>query len=169
MMAIAIFGFLMLSISQLMRQEIRLYNAASQKNEINQKARTAMMHVLDQIRLNKYTYYKIVPGGLDGGVYYYPTQTGVAPETPLINEKPSLLTDPSLGKLTEIIYYDAVGRKLWYKDCSILNSTPYLVADQIYQFSLQMINDIHFIQITIVAGDPNTPQHYELVTWARLY
>ncbi|MDA8226976.1 MAG: prepilin-type N-terminal cleavage/methylation domain-containing protein, partial [Desulfitobacterium hafniense] len=55
MIAIAIFAFLMLIISQLMRGEIRLINNVTQKADLEHKARTAIMHVLDEIRLNRYT------------------------------------------------------------------------------------------------------------------
>jgi len=162
MIAISIFGFLMLSISQLMRQEIRMYNAATHQNEVQQKARTAMMHILDEVRLHPFAYYS--PLATDSGVYYYDSvQQGNI--TCLIDVNPA--NPSSLPSGTEL-YYDTVNHSLWFRDNQ--KNTNYLVSDEIYTLSITMVNaDVHFAQIDLVAGDPSTPQTFELLTWVRLY
>lgn len=161
MIAISIFGLLMLSISQLMRQEIRLYGAATYQNEVQQKARTAMVHILDEIRLQPFTFYS---SGPDSGVYYYDTaQQGKI--TCLIDVNPTNLSQLPIGTK---LYYDAPNRSLWYRDNP--NNTTYLVSDEIYSLSITPVNtDVHFVKINLVAGDPSTPQTFELLTWVRLY
>lgn len=173
MIAISIFGFLMFSISQLMRQEIRMYSAATHQNEVQQKARTAMMHILDEIRLHRYTYYS--PGTAIGtatnsGVYYYdPNNLGII--TCLIDvdpQKPINLSNLPLG--TEL-YYDSSNQSLWFRDNQNNPNNPYLVSDEIYSLSITQVNssDLHFVKIDVKAGDPSTPQTFELLTWVRLY
>ncbi|WP_459997827.1 PilW family protein [Paradesulfitobacterium aromaticivorans] len=164
MIAIAIFGFLMLYTSQLMSQEIRLFNSALKENEVQQKARTSMMHVLDEIRLHAFTYYFRSGQASDSGVYYNDTNNNGA-ITALVVPSPA---DPdNLPQGT--IYWDAAGQRLWFKRD---NTEKYLVADQISAFSITEVSppaNQHLIKIEITAGDPGSPESYRLVTWARLY
>jgi len=159
MIAISIFGFLMLYISQLMRQEIRMYSAATHQNEVQQKARTAMMHILDEVRLHPFTYYS---SGADSGVYFYDSAGNM---TCLIDVTPTNLS--SLPSGTEL-YYDKLKHSLWFQDNQ--NNATYLVSDEIYSLNITPENaDLHFVKIDLVAGDPSTPQTFELLTWVRLY
>lgn len=175
MIAISIFGLLLVYVSQFMNQEIRLYSDAVRQNEVEQKARTAMMHVLDETRLHAYTYYSY-GGGLeigppvqaDSGVYYYDANNQ-GQITGLIDVNPIVVNDiVQLPHGTEIYYLEAK-HELWYKDNQKL--TEYLISDEIYKFTLEPVSssNIHFVQIDIIAGDPNTPESYELLTWVRLY
>lgn len=162
MIAISIFGFLMFSITQLMRQEIRMFRAATHQNEVQQKARTAMMHILDEIRLQPYTYYT---SGADSGVYYYDEgQPGNI--KCLLDVNPTNLSNLPTGTK---LYYDTLNHSLWFRD--ILNNATYLISDEIYTVNVTQVDetDRHFVQIDLVAGDPNTPQTFELMTWVRLY
>ena len=163
MIAVAIFGFLMLLISQIMRSEIRNFNTGSTQNEIQQKARSAMMHILDEVKRHPYTYYFSTSSpATDSGVYYTLPQGAL---TCLIDVSPTNLS--SLPPGTEL-YYDVPQHSLWFRD-NIKNST-YLVSDQIYALTITPVEaDEHFVQIDLVAGDPNTPQTFELLTWVRLY
>ncbi|OLN32235.1 Type II secretory pathway, pseudopilin PulG [Desulfosporosinus metallidurans] len=163
MIAVAIFGFLMLSISQLMRFEIRNFNTGSAQNEIQQKARTAMMHILDEINRHPYTYFSPAsPPTTDSGVYY---TLPLGTLTCLIDVSPTNLS--SLPSGTEL-YYDAPQHRLWFRDNT--KNTTYLVSDEIYTLTITPVeDDVHLVQIDLVAGDPNTPQTFELLTWVRLY
>lgn len=163
MIAVAIFGFLMLSISQLMRFEIHNFNAGTTQNEIQQKARTAMTQILDEIHRHPYTYYlPSTPPTTDSGVYYsLPSGT----LTCLIDISPSNLNHLPSG--TEL-YYDTPHHSLWFQDDT--KNTTYLVSDEIYTLKITPVEaDVHFVQIDLVAGDPTTPQTFELLTWVRLY
>jgi prepilin-type N-terminal cleavage/methylation domain-containing protein len=165
--AISIFGILMLSFSQLMRSEIRLYASASQKNEVETIARTAMMRVLDEIRINPYTIYSPDTGGYNSGVYQ---DIPNAAKTILINTHPSpgilasLQSNPA--DLSPGIYYDWEEGKLWFCDGTKIN----LIADQIYGFAITPVSTDtkHLVRIFIGVGDPNG-EYYDLITWARLY
>lgn len=163
MIAVAIFGFLMLLISQLMRSEIRNFNAGSTQNEIEQKARTAMMQLLDDINRHPYTYYfSATPPATDSGIYYTLPQGTV---TCLIDVSPTNLNSLPAG--TEL-YYDVPQHSLWFRDNT--KNTTYLVSDEIYTLTITPVDaDEHLAQIDLVAGDPNTPQTFELLTWVRLY
>ncbi len=163
MIAISIFGFLMFYISQLLRQEIRMYSAATHQNEVQQKARTAMMHILDEVRLHPFTYYSSTP---DSGVYYYDSVQQGNIEC-LIDVTPADLSNLPLG--TEL-YYDSPNHSIRFRDNQNNPNNPYLVSDEIYSISILPVNgDVHFVKIDLVAGDPSTPQTFELLTWVRLY
>lgn len=178
MIAISIFGLLMLYISQLMRQEIHLFSTATQQNEVQQKARTSMMHILDEIRLHRYTYYSpgqaVAPAlATDSGVYYYDPDHNPNPLdhlgiiTCLIDVNPENSSNLPAG--TEL-YYDSASHSLWFRDNQHNPNVPYLVSDQIYSLSITPVaSDLHFVKIDLVAGDPSTPQTFELLTWVRLY
>ena len=164
MMAIAIFGFLMLYTSQLMSQEIRLFNSALKENEVQQKARTAMMHVLDEIRLHAFTFYFRSGQATDSGVYYNDTNNNGS-VTALVVPSPA---DPD-NLPSGSIYWDAGSQRLWFKR---YNTQRYLIADQISTFSITEESppaNQHLIKIEITAGDPSSSEFYRLVTWARLY
>lgn len=164
MIAIAIFGFLMLYTSQLMSQEIHLFNSALKENELQQKARTAIMHTLDEIRLHAFTFYFRSGQATESGVYYHDTNNN-GRITALVVQNPR---DPdSLPAGT--IYWDAGSQRLWFKRD---NTERYLIADQISMFNIAEVSppaNQHLIKIEVTAGDPSSPESYRLVTWARLY
>ncbi|WP_206812695.1 PilW family protein [Paradesulfitobacterium ferrireducens] len=164
MIAIAIFGFLMLYTSQLMSHEIHLFNSALKENELQQKARTALMHTLDEIRLHAFTFYSDSGQGTDTGVYYSDTgQNGSI--RALVIQNPH---DPeSLPAGT--VYWEAGSQRLWFKRD---DTEKYLIADQISVFSITEASSSgtrHLIKIEVTAGDAGTAESYRLVTWARLY
>lgn len=165
--AITIFGILMLSFSQLLRSEIHLFNSAIEKNTVEEKARTAMMRVLDEIRITPYTMYSADSEGNNDGVY---KNDPASTKTVIINANPSssvladLQSDPS--RVSQGIYYDWEQGKLWYCD----KVKIYLIADQIYSFGIMpaSADREHFIKIFLGVGDP-AGDYYDLLTWARLY
>lgn len=166
MIAIAIFGFLMLYTSQLMSHEIHLFNAAMKDNELQQKARTAVMHTLDEIRLHAFTFYSGSSQGTDPGVYYSDTALPPAGSIrALVIQNPH---DPeSLPAGT--IYWEAGSQRLWFKKD---DTEKYLIADQISVFNMTEAGasaNRHLIKIEVTAGEAGTAESYRLVTWARLY
>jgi len=172
MIAISIFGLLMIYVAQLMRTEIRSFDEAMRQNEVEQKARVAMMQVLDEIRLQSYTYYSYGSGtnpgpemAADSGVYYYdPDNNGAI--TCLVNVNPS---NPNLLPYGTVIYYDSTTHELWYRDPQTM--VEYLISDEISSFSITAVDpaDVHFVEVYLQAGDPATNISYELLTWVRLY
>lgn len=166
--AISIFGILMLSFSQLLRSEIRLMNTASEKNRVEEKARTTMMRILDEIRVNQYTLYSPNSAGYNEGVYKNPPAPST--KTVLINVNPdptilaTLHTNPS--GVSPGIYYDGAEGNLWYCDGSRTN----LIADQVYVFGIQPdpTNQTHLVKIFLGIGEPYG-DYYDLLTWVRLY
>lgn len=166
MIAIVIFGFLMAIVSQLMRSEIRMFNTASHQNEIEHKARTAMVHILDEIRLNRYTYYSPGTGSYDAGVY---TSEPGQPTKCLIdiNPNPVVQTGDSSALPAETkIYYDSIAKQLWYRDTE--TDTVHLIADKIDSIAILPVTE-HLLQIYLKAGDDSGDSEHELLTWVRLY
>lgn len=178
MIAIALFGFLMLGISQFMRQETRLMGTALKQNEISQKARTAMMQVLDAIHLQAYTFYSYSEGtrqdpptGEASGVYYFdinpnvPGNPGRGDLKSLINVNPGrdgqgrIILKPGTA-----VYYDDQKKELRYGDNP---DNANLIADQILTFTMVPETN-RFVKIDVVAGDSGG-ETFELVSWARLY
>ncbi|MDO0822878.1 PilW family protein [Desulfosporosinus nitroreducens] len=174
MIAITIFGFLMLYVSQLMRSEIRLYNNASKQNDLDHNARSAMMHILDEMRLvpNKTYSYGDKPRdsttkkGYNSGVYIYSsTSTNYC----LINENPPI--DPLTGKPSPpdgtVIFFDKQNHKLWYRDGY---RNDHLISDQIKSLILTQ-DEIRprLVKIVLIAEDTSINRTYELVSYMRLY
>lgn len=143
--AIAIFGFMLLAMTQVIRQEVNLYNQVKQQEILDQKVRTAMQVILDQFGLKSYKYY------LNGSVYYTdPSNNTVC----LLNCNP---VDPLLG--TTILYYR--NNCLYYYDHLVaddisLNLTPGLSGDS--------QGNYHFVLITV----KTTNQSFQLKCMARL-
>lgn len=164
MLAIAILGILLMLVSQVMNGEIRMYGAASRQNEIEQKARTAMVRVMDEIKLNRFVFYKAGSGGYDSGVYKdEPDQA----EQCLIDLRPQagvLSGNLNLLPTGTKIYYDYNARKLWYRDANEIH----LIADEIQTFELVKETD-HLLKIHIKAADLSSGAEQELLTWIRMY
>lgn len=163
MIAIAIFGFLMLYVSQFMRSEIHVFNSVSRQNDIEQKARVATMHILDEVRLNNFTFFDDGQASREPGIYRYTDQTKTN-ITCLVNLRPS-----SPQPDAKIFYdYNALKNEgeLWYQK----DGFKYLIADEIAQLSItQDPRDIHLVKIDITVGGQDSSNPYELVTWVRLY
>ncbi|KLU58556.1 hypothetical protein CEB3_c45720 [Peptococcaceae bacterium CEB3] len=167
MMAIAVFGFLMIYISQMMGLEIRLFNSASQQNDLEQEARQGMMQILDQIRLYPQTYYLAGQQGWDRGVYYLP----LGSNTPLclIDINPSDLNNLPGGTGVYLDKSDPGDGKLYYRDAQNGDAT-YLIASDVSSLQLALVpGDPHLLEIDLVVRNPRTSQSYELLSWARLY
>lgn len=175
MIAVTIFGFLMLYVSQLMRSEIKLYNSASKQNDLDYNARSAMMHILDEMRLipNKsYSYGDeprddITKKGNNSGVYIYSATS--ATNFCLIDENPSVDTvtgKPSPPEGT-VIFFDKQNHKLWYRDG---NKNDHLISDQIKSLVLTP-NAIssRLLKIDLIAEDTSLQKTYELISYMRLY
>lgn len=170
MIAVAIFSFLMIYIAQIMRQEIRTYNTASRQSTLEQNARTAMMHILDEIRLHPATFYSSGDiNGKDSGIFY---RSRVSPNDPNLSDITSCLIDLNPSNIENLptgtgIYFDRP--KLWFRDTQNANAN-YRIADNIDTITMTLDpNDEHLIKIMIVAKDPVINESYPLVTWTRLY
>lgn len=172
MIALSIFGLLLLYASQFMRTEITGYDNVSKQNEIVQKERVAMMQLLDELRLNCFTYFKSTSN--HQGIYLYANATAAASESKadsdpcliFIQLPSSTETPPPSTKI--FFQYDSVKAEgtLWYmKD----EYNKYLIADEISQINVtQDEHDLHLVKIDLTIGGQNGTQPYELMTWARL-
>ncbi|WP_425807589.1 PilW family protein [Desulfitobacterium sp. Sab5] len=163
MIAVTIFGFLMLYVSQMMRGEIRMLNTTTHQNTVEQNARAAMMHILDEIRLNRAKYYDE-----STGIYYRSPDTGAV--TCLLY----LGSDTNNLPAGTGIYYDQNKDELWYRDTTQNSNPKYRIAEFIKLVKIsrapQAPSDEHLILIKITAGDrDSTSNDFSLVTMARLY
>ena len=170
MIAVSIFGFLMLYVSQFMRLEIRLFDKATREDNLEQAARFAMLHTVDQIRVTPNPTLKLGPD--DAGIYY----TSDSVETCKINLKPT-----DLGTLPDgTIYYDEAQSKLMLKQ----ETDNYLIADHIEWIRFELDgSSSRLMKISILAknydpsnpndsDDPNDPKFlavnaFQLITWVR--
>lgn len=170
MIAVSIFGFLMLYVSQFMRLEIRLFDKATREDSLEQAARFAMMHTVDQIRVTPNPTLKLGP--VDAGIYY----TSDSVETCKINLKPANVGDLPDGTL----YYDEPQSKLMLKK----ETDNYLIADHIEWIKFEFDgSSSRLMKINILAKnfDPSNPNDsnnpsdpkfltvnaFQLVTWVR--
>lgn len=166
MIAIAIFGFLMAMIAQVMRGEIRNFDNANRQSEIEYKARTAIVQMMDEIRLNRFTYYSSGSDTYDLGVY---TKEPGQPTKCLIDIYP----DPTVfsGDISALpngtkIYFNYNARELWYRDTG--SNSVHLIADDISSVTIVPITE-HLVQIYIKAIDDSGDSNHELLTWVRMY
>lgn len=165
MIAVSIFGFLLLYASQFMRAEIHNFDSASKQNDVEQKARVAVMQLLDEVRLDL-TFYSATPD--DQSIYRYANESAAATKDKTgatcliyVSLQASPVTLASLPPSVEI-FYDNLNGQLWY----IKNGNPYLIADQISHLSIT--GDSSQVKIDIIMGGNNGSQPYELLTWVRL-
>lgn len=175
MIAIAIFGFLMLYVSQLMRGEIRLLNSATQQSNLEQNARVTMMHILDEIRLHKATYYDAYEVKDDGTgspnivrIYYR------NPDSSKLEDMKICLLDiePDMENLKAGtgIYYDSGKHEVWYRDTSQTPPANYRISESIESITITPADQYgHLIKISLKAKSPRSTDSFDLVTWARLY
>jgi prepilin-type N-terminal cleavage/methylation domain-containing protein len=156
MIAIAIFSILMFLIAQMMRAEISLFNTENLQNKNEQKARTAMNHVLDQIRLNPYVRY--ADNGANNSGFYSmdPEETKC-----LVNLNPD-----ASSKDDAEMYYLPDRDQLWFNDYT--RDKSFVLVDDITTLEIQAVTT-HLARIRVVAGDSSSDLAFELVTWGRLY
>lgn len=171
MIAVAIFGFLMLYVSQMMRGEVHLLNTVTHNDAVEQNARTAMMHILDEVRLHQATYYDPREIKKDTGTInriYHRNPDSTQPQ----DTKICLLDlDPDINNLREGtgIYFDSNKHELWYRDVENSNAN-YRIAEYIESITITPADQYgHLIKITLKAKDPKATDSFDLVTWARLY
>lgn len=181
MIAVVIFSFLIVYVSQLMNIEIRLFNTASKQNELDHNSRAAMMHILDEIRLNpnsvkdeydhedtpppvKRYYYSGDADGFNEGVYYvfFDPMTMSELTGCLINSNPRDLASLPNGPL---IFLDKNNSELWYRDVDNNNK---MISNQIKSISLstesytESVDRLLKIEITSLDNS-------KLLSWIRLY
>lgn len=161
--AITILGILMIAVSQLMNSQIRLYDTVNRHNELEQKARVSMMHILDEIRLHKSTYF--VSGPIDKGIYAtVPNPSGGADLAKClinINPSPSGLP-PGTG-----IYFNQGEHNLWFRDPA--TGEDYLISDEIHSVEIDTSTTNRLVRINIIARDERTGDEFQLLSWSRLY
>lgn len=157
MIAVGIFSILMFTVAQMMRAEIGFFQAENLQNKNEQKARTALNHVLDQVRLYGYVIY-VEDGGYDDGLYSQDPE-GIKC---LVNLNPGSIKNQKDAE----IYYLPKKNELWYNEPTV--GKAYLIADHITTLEIQGVST-HLARIRVVAGDPDSDLSFELVTWGRLY
>ncbi|TGE34193.1 prepilin-type N-terminal cleavage/methylation domain-containing protein [Desulfosporosinus sp. Sb-LF] len=174
--AMMLFGFLMLYVSQLMNSQLRLYNTATQKNSLEQKVRAATAKIVDQVRYFPKTYYSYKQGQKPSLPTTTPSDAGVYSKDPITLVNSCLVdTDPNLSLINStsypkgIIYVDK-SKNPWELRYKLNNEQSVLLADGIQSFSISPVtnssgNDL--IKIDITAS--NSKSDYRLVTWVGLY
>lgn len=175
--AIVIFGFLLSYITQLMNSQLKFYNTATQKNELEQTVRTATTKVVDQIRFSPKIYYSYYQGQKSSSSMSSPSNEGVYSQDPNTSVISCLInTDPDLGLIDSksypkgIIYLDKTKNpwELRYKR----NAEPsVLLADGITAFELTPVTSSgnNLVKIEIAASNSMNTNSYRLVTWVGLY
>lgn len=157
MIAVSIFGFLMIYASQFMRLEIRLLDKATREDDLEHAARFAMLHTVDLIRMIPNPTLKLEEEDL--GIY-----TSGSVETCKINLNPT--DSETLPDGT--IYYDKTKRKLMLKK----ETDDYLIAEHIQSIKFEL-DGTRLLKISILASeapdDPDFPavDAFKLITWVR--
>ena len=170
MIAVSIFGFLMLYVSQFMRFQIGSFDKATRQDNLEQAGRFAMMHTIDQIRRTPNPTLKL--GAENLGIYY----TSHSDEICIINLNPTNLAELPAGA----IYYDEDQKKLMLKKDT---NNYYLIADHIQWVRFELGGSNHLMKIDILAkdfdpsnpndsNDPDDPRFlavnaFQLITWVR--
>ncbi len=181
MIAVAIFGFLMLYVSQFMQMELQLFNRVSKQNDLDHNARSAMMHIIDEMRLhpNKTYFSELSPDGatqISSRVYSSssPPLTGriilvyADQAYKLLPDPDPLIHKPTLSDETPIVIYLDDKRQLWYRDITNPLNPDQLISDKIQSVSLIPISN-RLIEIDVIAEDVSINYTYKLVSYMRLY
>lgn len=168
-MAIVIFSILMMIVSQLIRGEIRMFNTVSNQDNIENKARAAMVSLLDEVRLNPYILYYAGNDGSGDNRGVYAQEPSEEEPRCLINLQPQ--QEVLAGNLNELpigtkIYYDDLAKKLWYRDSP--SSAVHLIADEVEFIEFQGVTE-HLLQIHLKVKSTFGEQEQELLTWIRMY
>lgn len=163
MIAMSIFGFLMVYVAQFTRSEIQIFESVSRQNNVEQKARSSMMHILDEIRLNQFVFFE--PDPAKKGIYRN-NDASTTTSTCLIDITPrSDLVNPLSAEVF------LANNQLWYRSPSLPGNPQFLIADEIMTLSITPDpSDPHLIEIYINSGDSSKKsQPFKLRTWIRLY
>lgn len=181
-MAIAIFGFILLAMTQVIRQEINNYNKFSRQELLEQDARTAMQVIFDQMWINAYKYFPVAPPDYPNGL---PTDTGIYCIDQFDTNKTICLLDiqPSnemlAGTIPDTSYvlaYDSTNKTLTYHDSQgidhiiahdITNLMITPKASPAQQPDAQGYYRYHVAEITIDTGN-TYGQSFELKSLVRL-
>jgi len=162
MIAVSIFGFLLLYASQFLRAEVRMFDSVSRQNEVEQKARIAVMQLLDEVRLDL-TFYKSTTD--DQSIFRYENEAAAAIKDEINSTcliYVSMQASPATPPPTTEIFFDNLAGELWY----MKNDDQYLIADQISHLSIE--GESSLVKIHIIVGGNNGTEPYELLTWVRL-
>ncbi|HVJ48873.1 PilW family protein [Desulfitobacterium sp.] len=169
MIAIAIFGFLMLYVSQMMRGEIHVLNTVTRQSTVEQNARVTMMHILDEIRLHQATYYD-GSTDFDKGIYFRNPSAGADTKICLFDLNPTVPLEPNNLPVGTGIYFDLVKHEVWYRDITQNPNANYRIAEYIDSITITPADQSgHLIKINLNAKDPTSTANFNLVTWVRLY
>ena len=184
MIALSIFSFLMLYVSQFMHLEIRLFDNATRQDNLEQKARFAMMHIVDEIRTTTSPIYE--PGiiganetiGADAGIYFL-NKFNNSVETCKVNINPTNMGGIVIDTINyNYIHYEDTQKKLMVKKANV----DYLISDNIWWIKFEQASP-RLIKISILAKnyDPSNPNDsdnpsdpsfltvnaFQLITWVR--
>ena len=169
MIAVSIFGFLMIYVSQFMRLEIRLFDKATQEDTLEQSARFAMLHTVDQIRRTQMPKFELGTDDKDRGIY-----NG---SDCIINLNPS--DSNLLVLLDENSYYndenDDDKETIFYNMEKLMlkkGTKHYLIADHIRSIEFELEGP-RLLKISILASDEPDDSEllgvngFQLITWLR--
>jgi len=175
MISVALFGLIMLYVSQILNQEIRLYNNASKQNNLQNNTRAAMMHIIDELRFHhskKISDPSRVFGSETVGeetIQYCiictdPSNQMVIDPLTGIYSFPDDDPDPEINPdyPTPIIYFDEINQKLWYQK----DNQKKLIADKIQ--SLKFSRATGILTINLEAEDLSINKLFKLTTSIRL-
>jgi len=160
MIAIVILGFLFTMVAQIMNGEIRMMNTANRQSQVEQKARTAMVHLLDQVKTNRYTCYDPSLDSVYSQVPGEPIKYHI-----VLNPTEDALDDPSQLPEGTVIYYDRDAGELWYRKKD--TNAVYLIADDIVEINM-FAETNRLLRVYLKAQD-SSGNEYELLTWTRMY
>lgn len=173
MLAVVIFGFLMMAITSFLSSEIHSFNNAVAQDEVDEKARTSMMQILDVIQLKRSTFCQDMGVNVNNNIHYFGVYYNTDPDNP-VNSVSLINPDPDSQDHAATIYYVSDYNQthegaLFYRDNSPYS--PYLISDDIDKFSIIPPDpqDNHLIQIDLIVKDPRTNQKCELLTYKRLH
>ena len=165
MIAVVIFSFLMLYVAQLMHMEIRLYNSARKQNDLEHNTRSAMMHIIDELRLHHSKEIKITGSPPEDNVRVFGETTN---KFCLICTDQSGIDSGGIYSFSDsdsiypiIIYFDKSKNELWYQK----NNQKQLISDQITSIK---ISNTGLLNIELVAEDLSINKKFNLVSSIRL-
>jgi prepilin-type N-terminal cleavage/methylation domain-containing protein len=184
-MAIAIFGFILLAMTQVIHQEVDQYNQFNRQEILEQDARTALQVIFDQMWIHSFKYFPVDQSYYDPPTqpYALPTDTGIYCIDQNDTTKKICLLDiqPSNGMLNGLITntsyvlsYDLTNKTLTYHDsqgfnhviaADITNLT--ITQEGSYDTDAQGYEDYHLVKITIDTGN-SYGQSFELQSLVRL-
>jgi len=159
MIALGIFSILMMMIAVMMRAEIGFFNTENKQNQNEQKARMAMNHVLDQVRLNSFVVFNN-PAGFDQGLYS--NDPDLEEPLCLLNLNPNPAGDLENTEM----YYTPDTDKLWLRN---EEGKKYVLVEDISILEIEQVGTSRLVRVRVVAGDPASDLSFELVSWIRLF